>query len=1376
MAILSTLNLLSEQRLDISDVRRIESASRNDFDTTVTSIFTGTSQGYIIRGFSIPVGGSIGSPSSGLELAVDPGAVLHINASVSGTIFQTPIGTVNQVLNAATNPNVTGSFTASSTNYVGIDYNRFADASTNLTKYLWNSSSNDEITTIAPAAQTLTYKIIITTSVWAANVLPVAIVTTDGNGNVLSITDARWMLYSLETGGISPNPNYVYPWSEGRNQPPVTTTSNSQDPFNGGDKQLGDFKDWANSVMSTFLEIKGTPYWFSGTAGGGGGILPTLQSLLQDLGNTVITGSGEISNGILPNVDPILVTTGNTSSGSNQLTSLGSVAGLSGGDFVFGSGISTGTTIISISGSTITLSQVATISGTGAGITFYAPSAITTPGQVNWNDDINIRVVGSSLTYTIAANPSSSDIILTDDEAAYITLIRDVPIAPNLVFTSGSPIVTSVGAVTWTAGLLAGDYIKVGSNTVSDYYKILTIDSGSQVTLTTSVSAPDNSGPTGVKAQYAFGSYLAAATPTTNRNIYISSRETVPPGGNVFWLFLREDNGGNPRVYIRFLSMELDNGESVSISGTTSAELLKYIGSPSTSSSAPQYGAALIPGSLKQITGITIGAASTITSGQYFTINSAGNFNKYYVWFKKDGSGSSPAPLGLIGIEVDITTSQTSTQVATLLAAALNSLANYDFSATSGVGTITVTNTSSGVTTNAANVNVGTPFAIAISQTGTGVANIIVHDGDSLTLAIKELDQEFIEVDSELVPPGELIAQNPPSLVVQVGSGTIVNPVNKGNRTFPLIDNVAVNFAGGSFTFPSVTGNISVSPGSSTPITIGANQFVAILVQIDTNGNIILSVGAPAGSLGAVVVPGVSGAFLALGYVIVHSNGSSVIQSIDQSQLYQFQGGGAGSSSFTSFTIANNQSSPADVTEFLLDGSVTRGFNSDYSIIRAAPGVSFSLDTTFNTNTGTGPTNTVLCSAPQPDGKLVIGGIFSGFNLTGSLHGFARLNADGTFDSAFNTNLGSSFSSGGSSIHAVAIQSDGKILVGGTYTAFNGNTRNSIVRLNPDGTEDTTFYTNTPGGLPSGNVQSIVIQPDNKILVGGSFTGNIYRFNSDGTPDNAFAINAQNFDSGITALSVRSDGIIVVGGTFTTFNAVSRVGIMSLNANGTDNAAFSTNLGSGVNSFPESIVTQSDNKVVVGGSFNTFNGNTRNSMFRLNTDGTEDTTFYTNLGTGFSSDVVSIALQSGQILVGGAFSTVNGVSSNRLARINSDGTPDILFSTNLSTGFTNTIETISVMPNNEILVAGSINSFNGSTIHRIFRFTAQIVGTEVVIQGTIRGIYRPSITEWDIGAEVSYGDDVGVEFSITSGGQLQYTSTDIPGTTLSEMRFTINKL
>lgn len=844
MAILTTSNLLSEQRFDCADARRIESGVRNDFDTTVTAILTGTSQGYIVRGFNLVTSNAIGSPANGLALQVDPGSVLHIDASVSGTIFQTPLGTPNQTLNAAINPNVSGSFTANSTNYVGLDYNRFADSTTNVTKYIWSAASNSEIETIAPAAKTLTYKIYITTSTWAANVLPIAIVTTDSNGNTTSITDARWLLFSLGTGGLNPNPNFAYPWSEGRTQHPVTTTSNSIDPFSGGDKQLSDQKDWMNAVMSTFLEIKGTPSWFSGSSGSN--VLPSLQTLYQDLSNTVITGSGEISNGILPNSDPILVTTGTITINSTQLTGLGSVAGLVPGDYIFATGISQGTTIISISGSTITMSQEATLNGSGIGISFYIPSVITQPGQINWDDPIQIRVIGSSLTYTLAANPTSTDITLSDDEVAYFTIVRDQLIAPNLIFVGGSNTVTSVGSIAWTSGLVVGDYIKLASDTVSGYYQISALgtaahgfaDSAFAVTLTSNVTSGDNTGTGGAKALYAFGSYSAVATPSSNRNIFIASRESVPFSGNVFWLFMREDNSGSPRVYIRFLSQELDNGQSVEVSGTTSQELLTYIGAASAASSKPQYVSALNPGSIPQITDITVGAGSTISPSEYFLINSSANAREYVAWFKVNGSGSAPTIANTNAtIEVDISSADSATTVATKLANAFNASFFCDFRAVPSTNTLVITNTSAGTCNPASNGNVSAPFAISIAQTGTGSGNFVVHDGDNLTLAIKELDQAFGNLFASLDSPTydevvEIVASGatPPSSL----NGPVVNGTNITLPNNSREGNIAQQYTVGRGTLQVFLNGQFIDIESGAYIEVGTSGSPSTQIQIVT--------------------------------------------------------------------------------------------------------------------------------------------------------------------------------------------------------------------------------------------------------------------------------------------------------------------------------------------------------------------------------------------------------------------------------------------------------------------------------------------------------------------------------------------------------------
>lgn len=159
------------------------------------------------------------------------------------------------------------------------------------------------------------------------------------------------------------------------------------------------------------------------------------------------------------------------------------------------------------------------------------------------------------------------------------------------------------------------------------------------------------------------------------------------------------------------------------------------------------------------------------------------------------------------------------------------------------------------------------------------------------------MDSTLASLNSEATAPGRLIAQATPTLVVNVNSGTVVNPNTLKNRVLPPFNNTVVNFAGGTITFPSTSGNITLSTGGSAAITIGANQFVAVMVQITSAGLLAAFVSAPAASIGALTVPLGTGTNLSLGYIIVQSNGSSVIQNVTNAMLYQFVGGGGSSSS-----------------------------------------------------------------------------------------------------------------------------------------------------------------------------------------------------------------------------------------------------------------------------------------------------------------------------------------------------------------------------------------------------------------------------------------------------------------------------------------------
>jgi hypothetical protein len=668
MSVRRQQNWISQQRVDVPHMRSVESAVANDFDEMLRAIVTGVSAPYVIRGFEINMTGSIGAAANGLQLLVADGALLHGTSRQAGTFYVVPTGTSPEILNSTINSRVNGAFTPNAVNYIGIEYERVVDDTTSDQIYLWNPTTKNEVTKTAPLAKILRYQIVITTSIWATNVLPIAKVTTDVANNVVDVTDQRPMLYRLGTAGRSnPNPAYAYPWSnqvEGRQENPVTSTSSTISPFRGGDKMILNLKEWMDAVMSGLKELKGTVYWYSPNIGG------SAVNLRTDLGNTVFTSRGYIEH------SPIV------------------------------------------------------------------------QGKVTWSQDIFVRVVGSRLNYKILANPSSSNIVLTDDQVAYMNFVRGVTITPNLIFTGGSPTVASVGSVSWTSPLQAGDWVKLASDDDTKYYQILTVDSLAQVTLTENFAGA-STGPSGAKSQYAWGVYQSNASPSSDRHIRIVSRKDVPSTENMFWLFLRSDNADSiARVYARFAGQELEQGERVDVNDNSSKQIIEYIGSTGETDNQPIYSNKL--GTLTaEVTNITCPAASSITSGQYFTINSAGNARKYYVWYNKASAGGNPAPLGLIPIQVNIGALDNSLQVAIATASAID--ASTDFGALPFGSVVTVSNSVAGACTDATNVNVGGAFLITVTTQGSGASNYYLVDTENLTIAIKRLDQAIFSLTGALV-------------------------------------------------------------------------------------------------------------------------------------------------------------------------------------------------------------------------------------------------------------------------------------------------------------------------------------------------------------------------------------------------------------------------------------------------------------------------------------------------------------------------------------------------------------------------------------------------------------------------------------------------
>ena len=351
------------------------------------------------------------------------------------------------------------------------------------------------------------------------------------------------------------------------------------------------------------------------------------------------------------------------------------------------------------------------------------------------------------------------------------------------------------------------------------------------------------------------------------------------------------------------------------------------------------------------------------------------------------------------------------------------------------------------------------------------------------------------------------------------------------------------------------------------------------------------------------------------------------------------------------------------------------------------------IDLTFNT--GTGANSNVWTTAIQSDGKIIIGGDFTSYNGT-TRNRIARLNADGTLDATFNPGTGAN-----SRIQTTAIQSDGKIIIGGYFTSYNETPVGRIARLNADGTLDPTFNSGTGANQI---VYTIVIQSDGKIIIGGIFTyynGTsryyIARLNSDGTLDATFNPGTGT-NASVRSIAIQSDGKIIIGGVFTSYNGISRSKIARLNADGTLDATFNPTTGASNDIHTTTI--QSDGKIIIGGWFLSYNGATRSRIARINADGTLDATF--NPGTGANGYVKTTAIQSdGKIIIGGEFTSYNGTSRNHIARINADGTLDATY--NPGTGADSWVQTTVIQSDGKIIIGGDFTSYNGMVRNRVVR-------------------------------------------------------------------------
>jgi uncharacterized delta-60 repeat protein len=376
--------------------------------------------------------------------------------------------------------------------------------------------------------------------------------------------------------------------------------------------------------------------------------------------------------------------------------------------------------------------------------------------------------------------------------------------------------------------------------------------------------------------------------------------------------------------------------------------------------------------------------------------------------------------------------------------------------------------------------------------------------------------------------------------------------------------------------------------------------------------------------------------------------------------------------------------------------------------------------------------------AVQSDGKILVGGRFTGFSGA-FVQNIIRLNSDGSEDSSFNIG-GSGFANDGDPVfvNSIVIKSDGKILAGGNFTKYNDVSRAHIVQLNENGTLDTSYNGGTiTFASTTFAVFSISLQTDGKSILTGNFVGfngstdnGVVRLNADGSRDTSFNVNGSGAGGPIQIVyssAVSADGKILLGGSFTSFNNISRKGLVRLNSDGSVDTSF--DIGNGVdgttdvNILPSvrKIVLQSTGKILVGGNFRIFNNQTKNLLIRLNSDGSEDTSFDT--GSGLTSRLIGSivnaisVLPTGDIAVGGIFFNYKNTNRVRLAFINDDGTPD---SVNTPTGNVGNIKDTEIQNDGKIIIVGEFDSVNGGFIRSIARLNAE---------GTIDSSFIPPVID-----------------------------------------------
>jgi uncharacterized delta-60 repeat protein len=409
------------------------------------------------------------------------------------------------------------------------------------------------------------------------------------------------------------------------------------------------------------------------------------------------------------------------------------------------------------------------------------------------------------------------------------------------------------------------------------------------------------------------------------------------------------------------------------------------------------------------------------------------------------------------------------------------------------------------------------------------------------------------------------------------------------------------------------------------------------------------------------------------------------------------------------------------------------------------------------------------------DNKVVAVGNYN--NGSAGDFAIARYLKTGALDPTFNGNgeVTSNFGNSDNAI-SVAIDTAGKIVVGGYYTDPSNNSHFEIARYSTNGSLDPTFNGSGVTGTNFGNNQeylsAIALQSNGEIIAGGnSWGGESYselafaRFNANGSIDSSFGINGQTLDpmgsndyDYLYFLTIAANGQIFSGG-YTLSDNIGYFTLLRLDPNGSLDNSFAS-AGNLLYFYPGnsigylSAMVQNDGKIVVNGA--TSEASIPNFLARFNPDGSSDLT-YGNNGTAPTNGYAAV-MQTDQKVVESNSGAVDstGDSGIVMSRYNSDGSPDLTYGTNgVVQGFPGAFASyaLAIQPDNKVVVPAYVSSNFGEDL-ALIRYNTD--GTPDATFGT-GGVSIPNFEFFNYPSSIAIGTDgkiIAAEVANNASGQL----------------------